>query len=69
MREMSVFHIMEPSYLVAPKRNGASRDPPAGWPQAAVGNARRRRGISMAWGLRPAESEGRRQLLGQAAQS
>ena len=68
MREMSVFHIMKPSYLVVPERNGASQDPPAGWPQAAVGNARRGQGISMAQGLRPAGSEGWRQLLGRVAQ-
>lgn len=44
MQEISVFHIMEPSYLVIPERNGASQDPLAGWPQAAVGSSRRGRG-------------------------
>lgn len=35
---------MEPSYLVIPKRNGASQDPLTDWPQAAVGSSRRGRG-------------------------
>lgn len=49
--------------------SGRSWDVPAGWPQAAVGKTRHGWGISMAQALRPVGSEGRRQLLRQAAQS
>lgn len=34
------------------KRNGASWDLLAGWPQAAVGNVRHGQGFSVAWVLR-----------------
>lgn len=63
MRDISVFHIMEPSYLVIPKRNSTSQDSPVCWPWEAIGNARH----GLAQGLQVVGSEGQRQLL--AAQS